>query len=185
MEINLGNINLRKLLLPFLLLLAIGTVFVLRGTWMPLASSLFEDAPEASEVAEQGVSAFYTIDYSKGISAWVDQYCAVATDEGCRAFADVYAPTFWPAIEQNEITTGCKTNAVAMVDEFIEGSKTPFETQIWLVDVKLTHPFDAVSEGQMEVYAVLVRPGGEKAWTFERILFENETQQYQTQDQEG
>jgi hypothetical protein len=185
MEINLEKINLRKLLLPFLLLLTVGAAFVLRDTWMPLITSLFEDVPEASEAAEQGVSAFYTIDHSKGIGAWVDQYCEVATDEGCRAFADVYAPAFWPVIEQNKITTGCKTNAVAVVDEFIGGNKTPFITQIWLVDAKLTQPFDATSEGQMEVYAVLKRPEGGKEWIFERILFENETEQYQTQDQEG
>ena len=185
MEINLEKINLRKLLLPFLLLLTVGAAFVLRDTWMPLITSLFEDVPEASEAAEQGVSAFYTIDHNKGIGAWVDQYCEVATDEGCRTFADVYAPTFWPAIEQNEIKTACKVNAVAAVNNFTEGSKTPSEYQVWLVDAQLTDPFDAASEEKMEVYAVLVRPEGEKTWMFERILFENETEQYQTQDQEG
>ena len=183
MEINLGNINLRKLFLPFLMLLTIGAAFVLSNTWMPPLMIFFKGAPEPAEVAEQGVSAFYTIDHSKGIGNWVDQYCEVSTDEGCKTFSDIYAPTFWPAIEENEIVTSCRVSAIAAVAEYSEGKKTPYEYQVWLVDAMLTNPFDDVSEKPMEVYAVLKRSAGEKRWVFERILFEDEAQQYQ--DQEG
>jgi hypothetical protein len=187
MEINLAKINLKKLSVPFALLVVIVAVFALRDTWMTLVSSLFENTLEASEVAEQGVAAFYTIDHAKGIDVWMGQYCEVATDDGCALFTDVYGPAYWPAIEQNEITTGCKTIAVALIDEYVEGKKTPFEVQVWLVDAELTNPFDDASEDKMEVYAVLKRLQGERAWVFERILFDNEVQKYQTpiEDQEG
>lgn len=183
MEINLHKLNVKKLLIPLLLLITAGTAFVLSNTWMPPLMIFFKGAPEPAEVAEQGVSAFYTIDHSKGIGNWVDQYCEVSTDEGCKTFSDIYAPTFWPAIEENEIVTSCRVSAIAAVAEYSEGKKTPYEYQVWLVDAMLTNPFDDVSEKPMEVYAVLKRSAGEKRWVFERILFEDEAQQYQ--DQEG
>jgi hypothetical protein len=185
MEINLEKFSLKKLLLPLFLLIAAGSAFALRDAWMPLASSLFENVPTASEVAEQGVAAFYTIDHEKGIDEWVERYCELSTDQGCKAFTTVYAPAYWPTIEQNKIATGCKTNAVAVVDEYIEGNKAPSEVQVWLVDAQLTNPFDDATEDRMEVYAMLKRLEGEKTWVFERVLFENETMKYQNQEQDG
>ena len=53
--------------------------------------------PEADgrEAAIAGARQFYSVDYSKGQQAWLDNLCAVSTQIGCLMDKNVIAPNLW------------------------------------------------------------------------------------------
>jgi hypothetical protein len=178
MEIQVSLKSLTKALLILLLLTALGgAAFLVAREFglLPRSAIAPTETPSASspdaQAAISGVTAFYTLDYTVPSEQWEAAVCKTMTPAGCQVFQTLYAPAVRLVVEQNQVQTSCSTQALRLVEDNGDGSRT------WLVEVMLDAPWPGVGP-VMPVYAEVV-PAGDNAWLLNHILLEEESARFQ------
>jgi hypothetical protein len=128
--------------------------------------------PPDAMAAVQGITAFYTLDFTESSDKWLLRVCGYTTDQGCLAVKDFFAPSVRAAVDQNRIQTHAFVTPVQLISD--QG-----DHRIWRLGVTLTNPWKDGQEGmQQDVYADVANVGGK--WLLNRILFEQEVSQFLT-----
>jgi hypothetical protein len=179
MEIQVSLKSLTKVLFILLLAAALfGAAFLLAREFglLPGSAIASTETPSAyspdAQAAVNGVKAFYTLDYTVLAEQWEAAVCKTMTPDGCRVFQALYAPVVRLVVEQNQVQTGCSVQALRLVEENGDGSRT------WLLEVMLDAPWPGVGP-VMPIYAEVV-PAGDNAWLLDHILLEEESSRFQT-----
>jgi len=124
-----------------------------------------------SQAAAAAITAFYTLDYTEDIALWTTRVCATATEAGCRAIQNFYAPAVQATVQEHQIQTGCKAETVRLVSE-------TNQHRIWQVHVSLDHPWPGLESPTQDVYIELSNVNGK--WLMDRILFQQEVDRLTT-----
>jgi len=127
--------------------------------------------PPDALAAARGVSAFYTLDFTEPPNLWPQRVCAYATQQGCEAIQDFFAPAVIASAEHYQVRTQAMAEPLQLVADF--GTR-----RVWKLAVTLTNPWSDETVGMQEVYAEVRQEGG--GWLLERILFEQEIAGYLT-----
>ncbi len=179
MEIQVSLKSLTKALLILLLAAALfGAAFLLAREFglFPRSAIASTEIPSASSpdalAAINGVAAFYTLDYTVPAEQWEAAVCKTMTPDGCLVFQALYAPVVRLVVEQHQVQTGCSVQALRLVEENGDGSRT------WLLEVMLDAPWPGIGP-VMPIYAEVV-PAGDNAWLLDHILLEEESARFQT-----
>ena len=158
--------KIRKLLIIVLIVLLVGIgASILWPRLFPPHESASILTPGDAEAASNAAKAFYTLDDSEGIDGWIARVCATATEKGCVAIRNFYAPAVQDMVAKNHIQTECTTRSVRLVSE--KG-----DTRIWEVQVSLTHPWADLKAVSQDVYVEVSNTDGQ--WLMDRILFAQE-----------
>ena len=127
--------------------------------------------PADAQAAVLGISAIYTIDYQEPASAWLSRVCSVSTQAGCQFTSGYVAAMVQLDAQKYQIQTGCSVTPVEAVDTLADGAR------VWKLQVHLDHPWPGAAEAQ-DVYALVTRDEN-GPWKFERLLFSQESAQYE------
>jgi hypothetical protein len=127
-----------------------------------------------AQAAIAGVSAFYTLDYTKSAEQWADQVCTTTTDEGCSFARGYYAAAVHATAEKYSVQTGCTVLPVELVDN----DETNM-VRIWKMQVTLSNPWPAVEQTQT-IYVAVEYDKILQEWRMQHVLFEQEAQKYVT-----
>lgn len=133
MDIVVNSKGLRNTAFAFLVLLAgIAALFAtpLLHTPGPQDTS---QIPQDAMAAVKAVTAFYTLDYTEPPNLWTSRVCAHATQKGCQAIRDFFAPSVQAAVDEHRVQTYAMVEPVQVVTDF-EGRR------IWKLEVTLTNP---------------------------------------------
>jgi hypothetical protein len=161
----------RVLIVVFVLLLAgIGTA-VLWPQFIPPHESAPVPTARDAEAATRAVQAFYSLDESEGIDGWIARVCATATEKGCIATKNFYAPAVQALVLEKHIRTNCTTRPIQLISD--KG-----DIRTWEVQVSLTHPWADLKTGTQNVYVEVSSVDGQ--WLMNRILFEQEAGHFTT-----
>ena len=81
--------------------------------------------PEADgrDAAIAGARQFYSVDYSKGQQAWLDNLCAVSTQIGCLMDQNVIAPNLWSQFVQAKTVTTVQVTALEKVQDQVASTR--------------------------------------------------------------
>ena len=179
MEIQVSLKSLTKALLILLIAAVLfGAAFLLARKFglLPRFAIASTETPFAyspdAQAAINGVTAFYTLDYTVPAEQWEAAVCKTMTPDGCRVFQALYAPVVRFVVEQNQVQTGCSVQALRLVEENGDGSRT------WLLEVMLDAPWPGIGP-VMPIYAEVVS-AGDNAWLLDHILLEEESARFQT-----
>lgn len=127
--------------------------------------------PPDAMAAVDGVTAFYTLDYTEPPNLWPLRVCTYATEKGCEAIREFFAPSVQAAVDQYRVQTYAMVEPVqVMVDAG--------DRRIWKLEVTLTNPWSEDTLGTQNVYAEVEKEGGK--WLLSRVLFEQEIAQFLT-----
>jgi hypothetical protein len=178
MEIQVNLKSIGKVLLILLLVagllgaavLAAREFNLLPSSTIPSTQTVSTSSPDA-KAAVNGVTAFYTLDYTVPAEQWEAAVCKTMTPAGCQVFQALYAPAVRLIVEQNQVQTGCSVQAYALVDDNGDSS------HIWLLKVMLDAPWPGVGP-VMPIYAEVV-PAEDNAWLLDHILLEEESARFQ------
>ncbi len=138
-----------------------------------LASRAQNDSeiPSDAMAAVNGVTAFYTLDYTEPPNLWSSRVCAYATKKGCEAIREFFAPSVQAAVDQYQVQTYAMVEPVQMMADFED-------RRIWKLEVTMTNPWNEETVGTQDVYAEVEKEDGE--WLLSRILFEQEVVRFLT-----
>jgi len=159
--------KIRKILLITLAaaLLIIG-LLAFRSLFIPRPEEVTATGlPADAHTAVNAAKAFYTLDYSEDIDLWATRLCAYATEAGCRAIQDYFAPSVQAMEQKNQIQSGCTVEPVRLVAD--KGN-----IHIWQVTVSMDNPWPGLDAPAQDVYVEVEKVNGR--WLMNRILFEQE-----------
>jgi len=117
-----------------------------------------------------GLEAFFSIEYSVGYNTWLDNYCTVSSESGCKIMQNVYGPSLWSFVEKYKFSTKCK----AKVNKVVEIGE---DFEVWQTVITLSTPFPNQSSTQTIYAMIILQP--DKQWAFERVLTDQETKIYE------
>ena len=164
--------KVKRILIALLIatLLVIGFLAI-RPALAPRPATTVTGTSSDSQAAVDSATAFYTLDYTEDISLWTTRVCATATEAGCRAIRDFYAPAVQATMQEHQIQTGCTTEPVRLVSD-------ANQYRIWQVRVSLDHPWPGLDISSQDVYVELSNVNGK--WLMNRILFQQEVERLAT-----
>ena len=122
------------------------------------------------QIIVSGLESFFSPDYQKGYEAWVDAFCKVSSESGCRILKEVYGPPFWTFIDLHQFTTTCNIEvqqSVEIGDDY----------QIWRAKASFSKPFPNQSTTQIVYAMITLQP--DASWEFERVLTDQEGELYE------
>jgi hypothetical protein len=158
-------------LLIALSLIGIIALLVLPIIITPKQESESAISPDAM-AAVQGVTAFYTLDFTETSDKWLLRVCGFTTDQGCMVVKDFFAASVRATVDQNRVQTYAFVTPVQLISD--NG-----DHRIWRLKVTLTNPWEEGTKGmQQDVYAEVANEGGK--WLLNRILFEQEVSKFLT-----
>ncbi len=185
-EITISKKKVFTWLLVIVLLVAVGFGFFVFRRFLlgreeapqPVAAAS-QPTPDADQMAQTaavaGAKAFYSVDYQKGMQAWLGQLCAVSTNTGCTMDQNVFVPALWPQLEASRTSSTVQVSVQEKVLEQVSPlSDVP--QQVWKLDIQLSAPWPAQEQPltSFPALALVMRENG--YWKFERFLTEGETQ---------
>ena len=160
--------KVRKILIVLAAIaLLVAGFFAIRPAFMSQPAAASTGPSTDSQAAVNAVTAFYTLDYSQGIELWEARVCATATEAGCRAIQNFYAPAVQATMQEHEVQTGCTVQPIRLVSE-------AEHTRIWQVQVSLDHPWPGLETSAQDIYVELSDVKGK--WLMNRILFQQEVE---------
>ena len=130
--------------------------------------------PQDARAAIAGVSAFYTIDYTKSANQWAEQVCTTTTDEGCVFAKGYYAAAVHATAEKYTVHTSCTVLPVALVD-----NDETHMLRIWKMLVTLSNPWPAIQQAQT-IYVAVAYDKKRQEWRMQHVLFDQEAKKYNT-----
>jgi hypothetical protein len=145
-------------------LLIIG-ILALRPLFMPQPEITATGLPADAQAAVNAATAFYTLDYTESSDLWATRLCAYATEAGCRAIQDYFAPAVQAMVQENQIQSGCTVEPVRLVSD--KG-----EIHIWQITVSMDNPWLGLDAPVQDVFVEVEKIGDR--WLMNRILFEQE-----------
>jgi hypothetical protein len=148
-------------------LLIIG-ILALRPLFMPQPEITATGLPADAQAAVNAVTAFCTFDYTESSDLWATRVCAYASEAGCRAIQDYFAPAVQAMVQENAIQSGCTVEPVRLVAD--KG-----DVHIWQVAVSMDNPWPGLDAPVQDVFVEVEKVG--VRWLMNRILFEQETEQ--------
>ena len=161
------HINLKTILIPLIIVLAILVVLVsFPGLIHPAAVDMTPTPSEdgmAKTAAITGTTAFFTIDEQTGKQAWIKGLCQASTESGC-AFYQLGLDKLWKQFE------AAHTSIVPTIlsSEKLTLTKVGFNTQVWKLSVELSQTLPGRTQKQDFAYALVVMEKG--TWKFDRFL---------------
>jgi hypothetical protein len=185
-EITISKKKLANWLLIIILLAALGFGFYAFRRFLsdrnaaakPIAA-VSQPTPDADQLAQAsavaGAQAFYSVDYQKGMQAWLDQLCAVSTSTGCAMDQNVFVPALWPQLEAGKTNTTVKVTVQEKVLEQVS-PLGDVPQQIWKLNIQLSAPWPAQEQPLTSFSALALVLRENSAWKFERFLTVDETQ---------
>ena len=186
MEIEITITTLKKIS-RVIVLIALLVVLYFAGKWAwPQVSGLLPGShatptptPDlAMQAAVEGVEAFFSIDASKGVDAWVKRMCSLTTPEGCVVYQVILKG--WA---QKQIKSHPDLNNTATVEqvEFVgETSRNGEAYRLYRVVVHFSSPWDGVEglEGDTLTAYALLQKDDNNVWRFAAPLNEQDAQRY-------
>jgi hypothetical protein len=188
-DIGMNEITISKkklvtwiLIIVFLVALGFGFYALRRflSGWEAAAQSIAGDSqptPDADQLAQAaavlGAQAFYSVDYQKGMQAWLDQLCAVSTSAGCAIDQNVFVPALWPQLEAAKTSTSVQVSAQEKVLEQVS-PLGDVPQQVWKLNIQLSAPWPAQEQHLTSFPALALVMRENSAWKFERFLTEDE-----------
>jgi hypothetical protein len=145
-------------------LLIIG-ILALRPLFIPRPEKTVTGLPADAQTAVNAATAFYTLDYIESNDLWAARLCAYATEAGCRAIQDYFAPAVQMMVQENEIQSGCTVEPVRLV-------ANKGDIHIWQVTVSMDNPWPGLDAPKQDVYVEVEKVG--VRWLMNRILFKQE-----------
>jgi len=142
---------------------------------------LFNPEPDISETtvsadaqaAVNAVTAFYTLDFTEGSDLWTARICVYATEAGCRAIQNYFAPVVNAMVQDNQVQSGCTVTPIRLISD-------KDDIHIWQMSVSMDNPWPSLDAPVQDVYIEVERVGN--LWLMNRILFEQEVDQLITQE---
>lgn len=122
------------------------------------------DDTQASAAVIAGVEAFFKVDYQVGQETWLTQFCAAASENGCR-FAKLGAASMWKKYQDAKTVTSASVQPLQKV-------KGTASEQVWKIRIQLSAPLPGSEKTVDTAYALATHtPAG---WKFERFLMPEE-----------
>jgi len=158
--------KVRKIILVTLVVaLFIISILAIRPLIIPQTEEIATGLPADAQAAVNAATAFYTLDYTESGDLWATRLCAYATDAGCRAIQDFFAPAVQAMVQKNQIQSGCTVEPVRLVAD--KG-----DIHIWQVTVSMDNLWPGLDAPTQDVYVEVEKVNSR--WLMNRILFEQE-----------
>ena len=185
MEIEITITTLKKVARAIVLIaLLVALYFAGKWAWpqvsglLPKAATPTPTPDPAMQAAVEGMEAFFSIDASKDVDAWVKRMCSLTTPEGCAVYQVILKG--WA---QKQIKSHPDLNNKATVEqvEFIGETNRNGETyRLYRVVVRFSSPWDGVDglEGDTLTAYALLQKDKNNVWRFAAPLNEKDAQRY-------
>ena len=129
---------------------------------------------DGREAAIAGARQFYSVDYSKGQQAWLDNLCAVSTQIGCLMDQNVIAPNLWGPFVQAKTVTKVQVTPLEKFQDQVASTRGNAPLQIWRLQIQLSAawPMQKPPQTAFPALALVIQENG--VWKFERFLTTDE-----------